>query len=123
MNIISSPKKKNVLGNIEKKNCALIQFVFQQLFNLNAFYTMSDCLEEIRRNDWAKLRDLYALDGSRSYLAYTAIDNYIRWLEQNPALKHIKFYCLNGDFSDGTFAIIVSFEFDFIICLYIQFFN
>lgn len=65
-------------------------------------------LTEIHRSDWKKLKDLYTSDGSKSYSAYTTIDNYIQWFEQNPSLKHIKFYCLNGDYSDGTFAIVVN---------------
>lgn len=68
---------------------------------------MTDQLVEIERKDWPKLKNLYTPDGSRSYIAYTTIDNYIRWFEQDPNVKDIKFLCLNGDFSDGTFVVTV----------------
>lgn len=68
----------------------------------------ADRREEIPREDWPKLRDLYTPDKSRSYIAYTALENYIRWISIDPAVKHVTIYSLNGDFSDGTFAIIVN---------------
>lgn len=70
---------------------------------------MANRLVEIERKDWPKLRDLYQADGIRSYIAFTTIQNYICWFEQDPHIKHVKFYCLNGDFSDGTFVVTVSF--------------
>lgn len=72
-----------------------------------------DFLAEIQQKDLSKLKNMYASkDGSRTHIAYATIDNYIRWLEQDPkASSYIKFYCLNGDFSDGTFIVIVSMEF------------
>lgn len=69
---------------------------------------MSDHLVEIDQKEWPKLRDLYKAKGSNRYVAYMTISNYIRWFEQDPNLKHIKFYSLNGDFSDGSFIVIVS---------------
>lgn len=69
---------------------------------------MADELIEIDRKDLMKLKNLYISDESKNYTAFTTIDNYIRWFEQNPNVKHIKFFCLNGDFSDGTFVMTVS---------------
>lgn len=69
---------------------------------------MTDQIVEINRKDWPKLKELYTPDGVKSYIAYTTIDNYIRWFDQDPNTKHVKFYCLNGDFSDGTFVVTVS---------------
>lgn len=71
--------------------------------------TMADRLVEIDQKDWQNLKNLYKPDGSKSYIAFTAIDNYIRWFQQNPSFKTIKFFCLNGDFSDGTFVVTVNF--------------
>lgn len=59
---------------------------------------------EINRKDLHTLRQMYA---KKNYMTYTTIDNYIQWFEQNPNLKHIRFVCLNGDFSDGTFIVTV----------------
>lgn len=69
---------------------------------------MSDGLVEIDRDDLIALKNLYSLDGSKSYIAYTTLDNYIRWFQQDSIVKHIKVFCLNGDFSDGTFVITVN---------------
>lgn len=70
----------------------------------------ADRLMEIQQKDLPILKEMYASkDGSRTQIAYEAIDTHIRWLEQDPnANTYMKFYCLNGDFSDGTFIAIVS---------------
>ena len=67
-----------------------------------------DQLTEIEPKDCQKLKNLYTPDGSKSYIAYTTIDNYIRWFEQDPNVKHVKIFSLNGDFSDGTFVVTVN---------------
>lgn len=69
---------------------------------------MTDRLVEVDRKDLPKLKELYTPDGSKSYIAYTTIDNYIRWFEQNPNVKHINIFCLNGNFDDGTFVVTVT---------------
>lgn len=70
---------------------------------------MSDRLVQIQNNDLANLKKLYTPNDSKGCsIAYMAIENYIRWLEQDPEEKrNIKFFCLNGDFSDGTFVVTV----------------
>lgn len=68
---------------------------------------MTDKLVEIEFKDLQNLKNLYIPDGTKSYIAYTTIDNYIRWIEQDPNVKLVKFFCLNGDFSDGTFVVTV----------------
>lgn len=70
-----------------------------------------DRLVEIQQRDLLTLRNMYTSSevGSKTHIAYETIDTYIRWLEKDPiANNYIKFYCLNGDFSDGTFIVIVS---------------
>lgn len=69
---------------------------------------MVDKLIVIDRKDLPVLKALYTPNGSKNYTAYTTIDTYIRWFEQDSNVEHIKFFCLNGDFSDGTFVVIVS---------------
>lgn len=69
---------------------------------------MTDRLVEVERKDLLALKSLYNPNVSLSYIAYTTIENYIRWFERDPDVKHIKVFCLNGDFSDGTFVIIVN---------------
>lgn len=71
---------------------------------------MTDHLVEIQYNDLWKLKKLYTPDGSKGFsIAYMTIENYTRWIVQNPEeSKNIKFFCLNGDFSDGTFVVTVS---------------
>lgn len=68
----------------------------------------SDSLVQIEQKDLPILKELYAPDGIKNYIAFTTIDNYIRWFEQDPNIKHVNFFCLNGDFSDGTFVVTVS---------------
>lgn len=71
--------------------------------------TVADRLVEITRKDLEILKKLYALNANaQNYVSYTTIENYLRWFEKDSYLKHIKVYCLNGNFSDGTFVIIVS---------------
>lgn len=71
--------------------------------------SIADCLVEIQHKNLPILREMYNSPGGKTHTAYTTIDNYIRWIEQGPEeTKHIKFLCLNGDFSDGTFVVTVS---------------
>lgn len=72
---------------------------------------VTDRLVEIPLQDLPTLKNLYksSENESRTRIAYGSIDVYIRWLEQDPnANTYIKFYSLNGNFSDGTFIVIVS---------------
>lgn len=68
---------------------------------------MTDRLVEIQYNDLAKLKRMYTPGDLKHYsIGYMTIENYTRWLEQNAdESEHIKFFCLNGDFSDGTFVV------------------
>lgn len=68
-----------------------------------------DCLVEIDRKDWPILKQLY-LNVPKSFYAYISIDTYIRWTESDPNLDGVNIFCLNGNFSDGTFVAIVSFR-------------
>ncbi|XP_031619018.1 uncharacterized protein LOC116338095 [Contarinia nasturtii] len=67
--------------------------------------SQTERLFEIGRKDLKKLKNLYSPDGKKSYVTYVTISNYIRWFEQNPKLTNVKFYSLNGNFSDGTFVV------------------
>lgn len=71
---------------------------------------MADRLAKIAIIDLPKLRDLYKsqADVKTNGISVTTIQNYIDWFAQDPNLAHVDFYCLNEDFSDGTFAVIVS---------------
>lgn len=69
---------------------------------------MADKLVEIERHDWPALRDLFAPNSPKTFIAHSAVDNFIRWTDQQPDISNIVFYSLNGDWSDGTFAVIVS---------------
>lgn len=69
---------------------------------------MKYSLAEIGRKDLPILLNLYKRNDLKHYIAYTTIENYIRWIEQDVNDKNVKFFCLNGDFSDGTFVVTVS---------------
>lgn len=66
---------------------------------------MENRLVELNQKDLRILQDLYATKAN-SYIGYMTISNYIRWFEQDENLK-AKVLCLNGDYLDGTFVVIV----------------
>lgn len=68
----------------------------------------NDNLVKIGRKKLPKLRSLFAKNEEKRFFAYMVINNYIRWFEQDPDLEYLNFFCLNGDFSDGTFVVTVS---------------
>lgn len=72
---------------------------------------MADRLTEISVADLPKLSEKYASrrEAEFGYVSFTTIETYIRWHQQDPHLEHVNFYCLNGDFSDGTFVVTVKF--------------
>lgn len=71
---------------------------------------MADRLVEMKIEDLAKLQELYkpARSVKDGYIGLMTIESHIRWLKQDPQLKNVRFFCLNGDYSDGTFAVTVS---------------
>lgn len=71
---------------------------------------MSYELTEIDRKQLPLLRNLYADNASTNYISYVTVDTYIRWFEQDPDVKQIKFFCLNGDLSRGTFVVTVKYK-------------
>lgn len=70
--------------------------------------TMTDTLIEINRNDLPTLQKLFRSHESKNDISYMTLGNYIGFFEQDPSVKHVNVYCLNGDFSDGTFVITVN---------------
>lgn len=69
--------------------------------------TMRDQKVEIAPKDWPELRDLYDF---KSDLAISTLDNYIRWMEKETTIENLSIYCLNGDWSDGTFVVVVTYQ-------------
>lgn len=72
---------------------------------------MVDKLVEIERYNWPELRDLYTPNSPKTLLGHCCVDNFIRWTNQQPDFPNLAIYSLNGDWSDGTFAVIVSCEY------------
>lgn len=68
---------------------------------------MFDKLVKIERKNWPKLRDLYSSHDPNTILGYSVVENYIKWFEKDPKHQNVVFYCLNGDWNDGTFVAIV----------------
>lgn len=69
---------------------------------------MTDQIDEIDKQHWNELRELYSKDWPRNMVGFYTINNYIKWMEREPYTKKLNFYCLNNDWSDGTFVVIVS---------------
>lgn len=77
---------------------------------------MSDKLVEIFRNDLPALKAIFKSNGAKNYIGCVTIQNYIRSFKQNPKVDDVRIYCLNGDFSDGTFVVTVNREIGVIFC-------
>lgn len=76
---------------------------------------MTNRLIEIDRIDLPCLQSHYSRNGeNKTFLAYLVIDNYIRWFKDYPNIEGVKFFCLNGNFSDGTFVVTVRIPFFFL---------
>lgn len=72
---------------------------------------MSNKLVKIPVGSLPALRALYEKDWPNNLVGYHTVDNYIRWYEKLPDIKNLECFSLNGDWSDGTFLIIVRFHF------------
>lgn len=72
---------------------------------------MSNKLVKIPVESLPALRDLYKKDWPDNLVGYHTVDNYIRWYEKVPDIKNLECLSLNGDWSDGTFLIVVRFSF------------
>lgn len=69
---------------------------------------MADKLTEINKKDLEILLNIYTTSNKlKSEVGRVTIETYIRWHQQDPNLEDLKFFCLNGDFSNGTFVVIV----------------
>lgn len=66
-------------------------------------------LVEIPFNKWSELRDLYTKKGPTNLLPYSLLQNYLSWYKQDCDYVNqtVKVFSLNGDWSDGTFALVV----------------
>ncbi|EDW03851.1 GH11464 [Drosophila grimshawi] len=68
----------------------------------------SHSLVEIKPSEWQALRALYA-QKRRESTGYNLINNYIKWIAQDPQLD-IKCFSLDGDWkNDGTFLMCVNY--------------
>lgn len=70
-----------------------------------------DNLVEIKRSELPQLRDLFLVNWPENMIGYYTIDNFIRWFKKESTIENLIIYCLNGDWSDGTFVAIVSIRF------------
>ncbi|CAD7092441.1 unnamed protein product [Hermetia illucens] len=68
---------------------------------------MADKLVDIPIQDLTSLRDLYREDWPKYSIGYGTVDTYVRWLNKDPNIPHIRILSLNGDWSDGTFIITI----------------
>ncbi|CAD7087512.1 unnamed protein product [Hermetia illucens] len=65
-----------------------------------------DKLVEIPLDDLIALREKYRLRLADQGLGFFVLNNYIKWLQQDPNMGNFHTYSLNGDWSDGTFVTI-----------------
>jgi hypothetical protein len=70
-----------------------------------------DELIEISKDSLAELRDLYKKNWPLNNIGFYTIDNYIRWFQKESSIENLKILSLNGDWSDGTYVIVVKIKF------------
>lgn len=68
---------------------------------------MTDKLIPIPSKEWINLRNLYLVNWPENMLGYYTIDNYVNWNSKDENIRNLWVYSLNGDWSDGTFLVIV----------------
>lgn len=73
---------------------------------------MTNQLVKIESKDWPQLRELYLPETSETILGLSTINNYIRWTADEPQIDNLTIYSLNGDWLDGTFAVVVCTHFN-----------
>lgn len=63
-------------------------------------------------SDWPSLRDLFLIEWPKHIVPYSLLQNYINWAKQDPAYvrTNVEIYCLDADWMDGTFYLVVSYE-------------
>ncbi|XP_055304585.1 uncharacterized protein LOC129569590 isoform X2 [Sitodiplosis mosellana] len=66
---------------------------------------MENRLVKIESEKWSSLKSLYA-ETPETILGLTTISNYIRWMQKDGLIDNLAIYSLNGDWSDGTFAVV-----------------
>lgn len=69
---------------------------------------MQEKICEIPVEKWTELRDLFLPDWPKNIYAFNLLENYINWIKKDPNIKNLKIYSLSGDWSDGTFVVVVS---------------
>ncbi|XP_058060975.1 uncharacterized protein LOC131211498 [Anopheles bellator] len=56
---------------------------------------------------WKELRDLFLRNWPDHHVAYTTVDNFVRWYVIDPTIKNLVIYCLNDTWRrDGTYLIV-----------------
>lgn len=91
--------------------CIKICLFLCLLLPMSSTVNLSDYMDKVEMNerDWINLRDLYRTEWpKKNIVSYYILDNFISWVKQEPDFKHLHVYSLNGDWRDGTFALIVS---------------
>lgn len=84
---------------------------------------LKNFLLEIPVADWPALKDMYVDNWPENYSTYFAIDNGMNLKQRDPVnyKNEIQLFSLNGDWSDGTFILLVSFAHkylsDSMVCL------
>lgn len=76
------------------------------------FMEIGDKIIELTPNFWPELREKFKTNWPEHQIGHLLVDDYIKWVEicdlDTNYIKNVKIFTLNGDFSDGTFVVIVS---------------
>uniref|UniRef100_A0A182QI03 N-acetyltransferase domain-containing protein n=1 Tax=Anopheles farauti TaxID=69004 RepID=A0A182QI03_9DIPT len=87
-------------------NLLYIDIAFEDEPNVQTMEN-TDRLCVIPPADWTELRDLYRRNWPEHHVAYTTIDNFVRWYEKDGGIKNLTIFCLNGSWrEDGTYLVV-----------------
>lgn len=90
------------------RNHTVCSEIWIQYGIMSELVRMADKLVEIASENWPALRDLYDVTDPNTYYGHCTVENYIQWLKKEPLDKDYSVYSLNGEWSDGTYLIVVS---------------
>lgn len=95
-------------------NTKRVWYTYNKVFNHSSNMsesngnTINNQLVKVNHADWPALRDLYQSDWPEHFLGFSTVDTFIRWTEQQPDIKNLAIYSLNGNWADGTFVCVVN---------------
>lgn len=81
---------------------------FQSRLAVRVVIMSQNFLVEIPIESLPTLRDKFLVEWPKHIIAFSLIDNFVSRFERNPkSIGNVKFYCLNGNWENGTFVAVM----------------